>query len=87
MADILAALDELEAKEPKTKKKSSFKPTNTKFRNPLTNQNQQFVPILQAWFQFNSLTEATLQSSTSRTQPLSPNLSTNISLPRIAQIS
>ncbi len=45
MADVLAALEELEAKDPKTKKKSSFKPTNTKFRNPLTNQNQQFVPI------------------------------------------
>jgi hypothetical protein len=42
MADILAALEELEAKDPKTKKKS-IKPTNTKFRNPLT--NQQFVSI------------------------------------------
>ncbi|KAE9381350.1 hypothetical protein N431DRAFT_392439 [Stipitochalara longipes BDJ] len=30
MADILAALEELEAKDPKTKKKSNFKPTNTK---------------------------------------------------------
>jgi hypothetical protein len=45
MADILAALEELEAKDPKTKKKN-FKPTNTKFRNPLT--NQQFVSITQA---------------------------------------
>jgi hypothetical protein len=44
MADILAALEELEAKDPKAKKKN-FKPTNTKFRNPLT--NQQFVSITQ----------------------------------------
>jgi len=42
MADILAALEELEAKDPKPKQKKGFKP-GVLFRNPLT--NQQFVSI------------------------------------------
>jgi hypothetical protein len=57
MADILAALEELEAKDPKPKKKT-FKPTNTKFRNPLT--NQQFVSSLMHMLCLKLLTDTSI---------------------------
>lgn len=72
MADILAALEELEAKDPKTKKKN-FKPTNTKFRNPLT--NQQFVSSLKHMLCLKLLTDTSIQTPTGRTHARSPNLS------------
>ena len=58
MADILAALEELEAKDPKPKQKKGFKPTNTKFRNPLT--NQQFVSITQGQARHELLTGSSI---------------------------
>ncbi|KAH8814354.1 hypothetical protein F5882DRAFT_390345 [Hyaloscypha sp. PMI_1271] len=79
MADILAALEELEARDPKTKKKN-FKPTNTKFRNPLTNQQPQRVgrtPARPTSLSPQSTDRPQTASSTNDTNLLSPNVEDN----------
>ena len=74
--DALAALEALEAQEQpkgKAKKKNppGFKPTNTKFRNPLTNQNNKnpCVSSIGKW-QASTLANRNIQIlSTSRSHP------------------